>query len=121
MKNLKDICKEISSAMRDAIIDTLSFNVYRVENEYLCGDSLNEHYVYKEFVYGEAIVSIEMGYETVNGCLAPLKEVKVLHDDDTHQSPLLEIAITEALPDWDKLEKEYGYVEQEESCFSYYL
>lgn len=99
MKNLKDICKEISSAMRDKIIGAVSFN---------------EYYVYKEFVYGDAIVSVEMGHEKVNGWLAPIKEVNVLHDDDTHKSPLLESAITEALPDWDKLEKEYGYVEDEQ-------
>lgn len=99
------IIKEISSAMRDAIIEAVSFNEYKVE---------------KEFVYGAAIVSVVMGHELVNGWLAPVKEINVLHDDDTHKSPLLESAITEALPDWDKLEKEYGYVEQEESCFSYY-
>lgn len=105
MSKKETIIKEISSAMRDAIIEAVSFN---------------EYYVFKEFVYGDAIVSIEMGYELVNGCLAPVKEIHVLHDEDTHKSPLLESAITEALPDWDKLEKEYGYVEQEESCFSYY-
>ena len=104
MSKKETIIKEISSAMRDAIIEHVSFN---------------EHYVYNEFVYGDAIVQIEMGHEKVNGCLAPIKEVNVLHDDDTHKSPLLESAIMEALPDWDKLEKEYGYVEDEESCFSY--
>lgn len=105
MSKKETIIKEISSAMRDAIIEAVSFN---------------ENRVIKEFVYGEAIVNIEMGYELVNGCLAPIKEINVLHDEDTHKSPLLESAITEAMPDWDKLEKEYGYVEQEESCFSYY-
>lgn len=105
MSKKETIIKEISSAMRDAIIGAVSFK---------------ENYVDKEFVYGDAIVWVVMGYELVNGWLAPLKEVKVLHDDDAHKSPLLESAITEALPNWDKLEKEYGYVEQEESCFSYY-
>lgn len=105
MSKKETIIKEISSAMRDKIIDAVSFN---------------EYYVFKEFVYGNAIVQIEMGHEKMNGWLAPLKVVKVLHDDDAHKSPLLESAIMEALPDWDKLEKEYGYVEDEESCFSYY-
>ena len=105
MSKKETIIKEISSAMRDAIIEAVSFN---------------ENSVIKNFVYGDAVVSVEMGYELVNGWLAPVKEINVLHDDDAHKSPLLESAITEALPDWDKLEKEYGYVEQEESCFSYY-
>ena len=91
--------------MRDAIIEAVSFN---------------ENRVIKEFVYGEAVVAVEMGYELKNGWRTPVKEINVLHDDDAHKSPLLESAITEALPDWDKLEKEYGYVEDEESCFSYY-
>lgn len=106
MNKKEIIIKEISSAMRDAIIDAVSFN---------------ENRVIKDFVYGDAIVSVEMGYEMKNGWLIPVTEVNVLHDDDTHKSSRLESAITEALPNWDKLEKEYGYVEQEESCFSYYL
>lgn len=105
MSKKETIIKEISSAMRDAIIEAVSFNEFKVE---------------KEFVYGDAIVLVVMGYELKNGWRTPVKEINVLHDEDTHQSPLLESAITEALPDWDKLEKEYGYVEQEESCFSYY-
>lgn len=106
MNKKETIIKEISSAMRDAIIDAVSFNESKVE---------------KEFYYGNAFVVVEMGYEMKNGWLIPVTEVNVLHDDDMHRSPLLEGAITEALPNWDKLEKEYGYVEQEESCFSYYI
>lgn len=106
MSKKDTIIKKIASAMRDEIIEAVSFNVHKVD---------------REFVQGNATVLIVMGYELVNGGLAPIKEVKVLHDDDTHKSPLLESVITEALPDWDKLEKEYGYVEDEESCFSYYL
>ena len=105
MSKKETIIKEITKVMRDEIIDAVSFNEKKVD---------------KEFVYGDAIILIVMGYEPKNGWLIPLKEVNVLHDEDTHKSPLLESAITEALPDWDKLEKEYGYVEQEESCFSYY-
>lgn len=105
MNKKETIIKEISSAMRDAIIEAVSFNEYKVE---------------KEFVYGGAIVTVVMGYELKNGWLMPLKDVTIIHDDDAHQSPLLTSAIINALPDWDKLEKENGYVEQEESCFSYY-
>ena len=51
--------------------------------------------------YGLALVRVEVALVRLrNGMYIDDVDVAVMHDDNGHESPLLEKAIREALPDW---------------------
>ena len=92
MKNLKDICKEIAAKIKAEMKDAIEFNYDQI---------------YKEFIFGKAWVQVELELSSVHGWVIPTTDVRVFHDDNSHQSPLLEAAIKNALPTWDEVEREY--------------
>lgn len=93
MKNLREICKEIAAKIKEEMEDAIEFNYDQI---------------YKEFVFGKAWVQVELELKSKNGWVIPTTEVTVFHDDNSHQSPLLEAAIKNALPTWDEVEREYN-------------
>lgn len=93
MKNLKDICKEIAAKIKAEMEDAIEFNY---------------DHIYKDFIFGKAWVQVELELNSVHGWVIPTTEVTVFHDDNSHQSPLLEAAIKNALPTWDEVEREYN-------------
>lgn len=90
MKNVRQICKEISQYAYTMIDSAIQFGAVSVEFEKR---------------YGSASVIVEIGYRNRHGWQVPFTDVVVLHDDCCHTSPLLTAAIEKALPVWSDIEK----------------
>ena len=101
MKNLRDICKEIAAKIKAEMEDAIEFNY---------------DHIYEDFIFGKAWVQVELKVNSVNGWVIPATEVTVFHDDNSHQSPLLEAAIKNALPTWDEVEREYKSTSERKIC-----
>ena len=96
MMNCKQICNEICSDMQERIETAITFR---------------EDWVTYEKKYGTAVVVIETGYERKNGWMFLDTQVEVLHDDDTHKSPLLKEAIEKTLPSWVEIEQQMDFLQ----------
>ena len=84
--NRQKLINEIARAVHDEMYDCISQDWDRLSWE-------------RE--YGLALVRVEVELVRLrNGMYIDDVDVAVMHDDSTHESPLLEKAIREALPDW---------------------
>lgn len=90
MMNVKTICKEVASKVKNSIEEAIDGGFKSVN---------------VELMYGTACVQVYSRWEDVSGWLVPETQVNVFHEDDSHESPLLEAAISAAIPTWDDVEK----------------
>ncbi len=92
MTGIKAICSKVADDMRWMIDQAIVFGDDRVQYE-------------QEF--GNGTVGVD--YYPVrlkNGCCMMVKDVYVLHDRGTGNSPLLVEALKDAIPNWEDVERE---------------
>jgi hypothetical protein len=82
---IDEICKEVQKEMESCIIE--NYDRLHVEKE-----------------YGTAWVDVEI-YVVPSWLKLTDVQVRVLHEDDRHQSPTLEQEIIACLPDWFDIEE----------------
>ena len=84
-----------------------------LENE-IYDSSLEYDTIECSFEYGDCTI------ETVV-CRDGSVKVEVMHENDRHSSPLLEMAIADVVPDWGAIEKAAWLADREEKSFRNYL
>lgn len=92
MKRYEKIIKQLASEIKDEMQHRISFGY----------DTMNY-----EKSYGTAIVVVEVCKRRTSFGLTTFTDVIVAHQDCRKNSPLLTQAITQVVPDWDRLEDDY--------------